>query len=123
VNQFGQRYNDSIPFQKQFASFVQNLFDLRLGCVPSRFRDIERVRIDLTFVFRAHRNPDSSLTIVCDTDNLVKFMYDALDNHPLFQDDSRVSAGFNKKRFAHDAVAYGDYFASGATIVRMSIDS
>ena len=118
----GQRYNKSIPFQKQFASVVQNLLVLRLGRVPSRFQNAERIRIDPTFVFRNTHNPNSSLTTVGDIDNLVKFVYDGLDNLALFQDDSAVSSGFNKKRFAHDSTVYNDYSASGATIVRISID-
>ena len=118
----GHRYNKSIPFQKEFASVVQNLLVLRLGSVPSRFQNAERIRIDLTFVFRNTHNPKSSLTTVGDIDNLVKFVYDGLDNLALFQDDSAVSSGFNKKRFAHDSTVYNDYSASGATIVRISID-
>jgi len=119
----GQRYNHSIPFQKQFASVVQNLLDLSLGSVPSHFQNAERIRMDLTFVFRNTHNPNSSLVTVGDTDNLVKFVYDALDYLSLFRDDSTISAGFNKKRFAHDAAVYDDYSASGATVVRISIDS
>jgi Holliday junction resolvase RusA-like endonuclease len=106
----GQRYNKSIPFQKQFASVVQNLLVLRLGRVPSRFQNAERIRIDPTFVFRNTHNPNSSLTTVGDIDNLVKFVYDGLDNLALFRDDNAVSAGsFNKERFAHDAAVYDDY--------------
>ena len=106
----GHRYNKSIPFQKEFASVVQNLLVLRLGRVPSRFQNAERIRIDLTFVFRNTHNPKSSLTTVGDIDNLVKFVYDGLDNLALFRDDNAVSAGsFNKERFAHDAAVYDDY--------------
>ena len=119
----GQRYNKSIPFQKQFASVAQNLLDLSLGSVPSHFQNAKRIRVDLTFVFRNTNNPNSSLTTVGDTDNLVKFVYDALDNLALFQDDSTISAGLYKKRFAHDAAVYGNSFMSGATIVRICIDS
>ena len=57
----GQRYNKSIPFQKQFASVVQNLLVLRLGRVPSRFQNAERILIDPTFVFRNTHNPSRGI--------------------------------------------------------------
>lgn len=119
----GQRYNHSIPFQKQFPSVVQNLLDLSLVSVPSHFQNAEQICMDLTFVVRNTHNPNSSLMTVGDTNNLVKFVYDALDYLSLFQDDSTISASLNKKRFAHDAAVYNDYSASGGTVVRISIDS
>jgi hypothetical protein len=72
----GHGYKKSIPFQKQFASDVQNLLVLRLGRVPSPpFQNAEIIRIGLTFVIRNTHNPNSNLTTIGDIDNLVKFVY------------------------------------------------